>query len=150
MKLDPGMHIGLHLVFFGKSGVTSSCPNCISSYGEIHRCSLTRTCASSAAVASRGHLRASSAAGPRRGVGELCCRGPAGLGPCRIGGGPGGAGEGEGMTDGDWLFFLRDTGGRAAGKESLRFLFFVAAGGGLQTVESWEAGIFFVWAHMSC
>jgi hypothetical protein len=23
MKLDPGMHIGLHLVFFGKSGVTS-------------------------------------------------------------------------------------------------------------------------------
>jgi hypothetical protein len=22
MKLDPGMHIGLHLVFFGKSGVT--------------------------------------------------------------------------------------------------------------------------------
>jgi hypothetical protein len=24
MKLDPGMHIGLHLVFFGKAGVTSS------------------------------------------------------------------------------------------------------------------------------
>jgi hypothetical protein len=24
MKLDPGMHIGLHLVFFGKSGVTES------------------------------------------------------------------------------------------------------------------------------
>jgi hypothetical protein len=24
MKLDPGMHIGLHLVFFGKSGVTCS------------------------------------------------------------------------------------------------------------------------------
>jgi hypothetical protein len=24
MKLDPGMHIGLHLVFFGKSGVTGS------------------------------------------------------------------------------------------------------------------------------
>jgi hypothetical protein len=23
MKLDPGMHIGLHLVFFGKTGVTS-------------------------------------------------------------------------------------------------------------------------------
>jgi hypothetical protein len=23
MKLDPGMHIGLHLVFFGKSGVTA-------------------------------------------------------------------------------------------------------------------------------
>jgi hypothetical protein len=22
MKLDPGMHIGLHLVFFGNSGVT--------------------------------------------------------------------------------------------------------------------------------
>jgi hypothetical protein len=22
MKLDPGMHIGFHLVFFGKSGVT--------------------------------------------------------------------------------------------------------------------------------
>jgi hypothetical protein len=22
MKLDPGMHIGVHLVFFGKSGVT--------------------------------------------------------------------------------------------------------------------------------
>jgi hypothetical protein len=22
MKLDPGMHIGLHLVFFGKAGVT--------------------------------------------------------------------------------------------------------------------------------
>jgi hypothetical protein len=22
MKLDPGMHIGMHLVFFGKSGVT--------------------------------------------------------------------------------------------------------------------------------
>jgi hypothetical protein len=39
-------------------------------------------------------------------------------------------------------FFLRDSGGRAAGKESLRFLFFVAAGGGLQTMESWEAGIF--------
>jgi hypothetical protein len=24
MKLDPGMHIGVHLVFFGKSGVTLS------------------------------------------------------------------------------------------------------------------------------
>jgi hypothetical protein len=24
MKLDPGMHIGLHLVFFGKTGVTRS------------------------------------------------------------------------------------------------------------------------------
>jgi hypothetical protein len=24
MKLDPGMHIGKHLVFFGKSGVTSN------------------------------------------------------------------------------------------------------------------------------
>jgi hypothetical protein len=24
MKLDPGMHIGLHLVFFGKTGVTIS------------------------------------------------------------------------------------------------------------------------------
>jgi hypothetical protein len=24
MKLDPGMHIGLHLVFFGKTGVTPS------------------------------------------------------------------------------------------------------------------------------
>jgi hypothetical protein len=24
MKLDPGMHIGLHLVFFGKSGVRDS------------------------------------------------------------------------------------------------------------------------------
>jgi hypothetical protein len=24
MKLDPGMHIGLHLVFFGKTGVTST------------------------------------------------------------------------------------------------------------------------------
>jgi hypothetical protein len=23
MKLDPGMHIGLHLVFFGKTGVTA-------------------------------------------------------------------------------------------------------------------------------
>jgi hypothetical protein len=23
MKFDPGMHIGLHLVFFGKTGVTS-------------------------------------------------------------------------------------------------------------------------------
>jgi hypothetical protein len=23
MKIDPGMHIGLHLVFFGKTGVTS-------------------------------------------------------------------------------------------------------------------------------
>jgi hypothetical protein len=23
MKLDPGMHIGLHLVFFGKTGVTT-------------------------------------------------------------------------------------------------------------------------------
>jgi hypothetical protein len=22
MKLDPGMHLGLHLVFFGKTGVT--------------------------------------------------------------------------------------------------------------------------------
>jgi hypothetical protein len=22
MKLDPGMHIGMHLVFFGKAGVT--------------------------------------------------------------------------------------------------------------------------------
>jgi hypothetical protein len=22
MKIDPGMHIGLHLVFFGKTGVT--------------------------------------------------------------------------------------------------------------------------------
>jgi hypothetical protein len=25
MKLDPGMHIGMHLVFFGKSGVTLTC-----------------------------------------------------------------------------------------------------------------------------
>jgi hypothetical protein len=24
MKLDPGMHIGLHLVSFGKSGVTNA------------------------------------------------------------------------------------------------------------------------------
>jgi hypothetical protein len=24
MKLDPGMHIGLHLVFFGKTGVTNT------------------------------------------------------------------------------------------------------------------------------
>jgi hypothetical protein len=24
MKLDPGMHIGLHLVFFGKTGVTGA------------------------------------------------------------------------------------------------------------------------------
>jgi hypothetical protein len=24
MKLDPDMHIGMHLVFFGKSGVTTS------------------------------------------------------------------------------------------------------------------------------
>jgi hypothetical protein len=24
MKLDPGMHIGMHLVFFGKSGVTAN------------------------------------------------------------------------------------------------------------------------------
>jgi hypothetical protein len=24
MKLDPGMHIGLHLVLFGKAGVTTS------------------------------------------------------------------------------------------------------------------------------
>jgi hypothetical protein len=23
MKVDPGMHIGLHLVFFGKTGVTT-------------------------------------------------------------------------------------------------------------------------------
>jgi hypothetical protein len=23
MKIDPGMHIGLHLVFFGKTGVTN-------------------------------------------------------------------------------------------------------------------------------
>jgi hypothetical protein len=26
MKLDPGMHIGLHLVFFGKTGVTKHYP----------------------------------------------------------------------------------------------------------------------------
>jgi hypothetical protein len=26
MKLDPGMHIGMHLVFFGKSGVTQMYP----------------------------------------------------------------------------------------------------------------------------
>jgi hypothetical protein len=26
MKLDPGMHIGMHLVFFGKSGVTPPVP----------------------------------------------------------------------------------------------------------------------------
>jgi hypothetical protein len=25
MKLDPGMHIGMHLVSFGKSGVTGAC-----------------------------------------------------------------------------------------------------------------------------
>jgi hypothetical protein len=24
MKLDPGMHIGMHLVFFGKAGVTKT------------------------------------------------------------------------------------------------------------------------------
>jgi hypothetical protein len=23
MKIDPGMHIGMHLVFFGKAGVTT-------------------------------------------------------------------------------------------------------------------------------
>jgi hypothetical protein len=28
MKLDPGMHIGMHLVYFGKSGVT---------LGDFHR-----------------------------------------------------------------------------------------------------------------
>jgi hypothetical protein len=27
MKLDPGMHIGMHLVSFGKSGVTGYPPN---------------------------------------------------------------------------------------------------------------------------
>jgi hypothetical protein len=27
MKLDPGMHIGLHLVFFGKTGVTRAVAN---------------------------------------------------------------------------------------------------------------------------
>jgi hypothetical protein len=27
MKLDPGMHIGMHLVSFGKSGVTETEPN---------------------------------------------------------------------------------------------------------------------------
>jgi hypothetical protein len=38
MKLDPGMHIGLHLVFFGKTGVTSSESNNYSPvpYGELH------------------------------------------------------------------------------------------------------------------
>jgi hypothetical protein len=25
MKLDPGVHVGLHLVFFGKTGVTALC-----------------------------------------------------------------------------------------------------------------------------
>jgi hypothetical protein len=28
MKLDPGMHIGLHLVFFGKTGVTQHIQMC--------------------------------------------------------------------------------------------------------------------------
>jgi hypothetical protein len=29
MKLDPGMHIGMHLVFFGKTGVTTIKPKII-------------------------------------------------------------------------------------------------------------------------
>jgi predicted DNA-binding transcriptional regulator AlpA len=29
MKLDPGMHIGMHLVSFGKSGVTEWYQSCI-------------------------------------------------------------------------------------------------------------------------
>jgi hypothetical protein len=32
MKLDPGMHIGLHLVFFGKTGVTCADISMFSSY----------------------------------------------------------------------------------------------------------------------
>jgi hypothetical protein len=31
MKIDPGMHIGLHLVFFGKIGVTSMSTRLLSS-----------------------------------------------------------------------------------------------------------------------
>jgi hypothetical protein len=35
MKLDPGMHIGLHLVFFGKSGVTFLPHTCLEGYRTL-------------------------------------------------------------------------------------------------------------------
>jgi hypothetical protein len=37
MKLDPGMHIGMHLVFFGKSGVTVQAPVSGLLYSKIQR-----------------------------------------------------------------------------------------------------------------
>jgi hypothetical protein len=35
MKLDPGMHIGMHLVFFGKSGVTHTDTSIIFTFGSL-------------------------------------------------------------------------------------------------------------------
>jgi hypothetical protein len=34
MKIDPGMHIGLHLVFFGKTGVTFTLIHTLSTRGR--------------------------------------------------------------------------------------------------------------------
>jgi hypothetical protein len=39
MKIDPGMHMGLHLVFFGKTGVTTLVTN-ITSFGHRFESSL--------------------------------------------------------------------------------------------------------------
>jgi hypothetical protein len=36
MKTDPGMHIGLHLVFFGKIGVTGELPRIEMKGLEVH------------------------------------------------------------------------------------------------------------------
>jgi hypothetical protein len=38
MKLDPGMHIGLHLIFFGKTGVTIE----ETTYHTLVECSLAQ------------------------------------------------------------------------------------------------------------
>jgi hypothetical protein len=35
MKIDPGMHIGLHLVFFGKTGVTYSACCCLAGDDDV-------------------------------------------------------------------------------------------------------------------
>jgi hypothetical protein len=40
MKIDPGMHIGLHLVSFGKSGVTLYLMEQLYEYKMVENCSV--------------------------------------------------------------------------------------------------------------
>jgi hypothetical protein len=68
MKLDPGMHIGLHLVFFEKTGVTSEVTKCDTNtnprrlvthllHQMVHCRTTRRGCGHGSATATRTNIR---------------------------------------------------------------------------------------------